>query len=93
MNSLRDNILAIIDLHAKKACESEYDRAVGIYAIGTARDVVLAIPVEPPAALYRDRVLAKLQELMADYHDPDGVYTSGKGVIGSLIGDLMELPR
>ena len=88
MNSLRHSILAVIEKHAQKACESQYDRAVCISAISSARDVVLATPLEPSATLYRDHVMSHLQELMVHYHDPDGEYTSGKGVIGALVDDL-----
>jgi len=78
----------LIAEHAQKASLSQYDRAVAITAISAARQVVLAIPSNLPAEEYQARVLAELGQLMERYHDPDGEYTSGKGVIGSLVNDL-----
>jgi len=81
-------ISQLIEKHAHKASMSQYDRAVSITAISAARQVVLAIPSNLPAEVYQARVLAELGQLMERYHDPDGQYTSGKGVIGSLVNDL-----
>lgn len=85
----QDSIISqLIEKHAQKASMSQYDRAVSITAISAARQVVLAIPSNLPSEEYQARVLAELGQLMERYHDLDGEYTSGKGVIGSLVDDL-----
>ena len=37
---------------------------------------------------YKAEILTALILLQADYHDPDGEFTNGKGVLGSLIDDF-----
>ena len=84
----RDLVLVLLEKHARKARESEYDRAVCISAISAARDVVTAVPNDGNDRDYAASVLSRLCDLMEHYHDPDGVYTSGKGVLGALVSDI-----
>ncbi len=88
MNPVKERVLSLVDKHAKKASKCEYDREVAIKAISAARKAVLTIPDDLPPNLIRSHALAALAELMANYHDPDGQYTSGKGVIGSLYDEV-----
>lgn len=88
MNPVKERVLLLVDKHAQKASKCEYDRAVAITAISAAREAVLTIPDDLPPHLIRPHALAELAELMADYHDPDGQYTSGKSVIGSLYDEV-----
>ena len=88
MASHRDIVSSLIDKHAQKARESEYDRSVAIAAISTAREVVAAVPAGGDDEEYAASLLSRLHDLMAHYHDPDGVYTSGKGVLGALANDI-----
>lgn len=88
MNPARKNILDLVDIHAQKARTSQYDRDVCILAISAARDVVLSISSELSAHSFKASVLKQLSELLESYYDPDGEYTSGKSVIGSLLDDI-----
>ena len=88
----QQNILRVVDEHARKASESQYDRAVAIAAIAAVRKLILAIPEQAKAEAYRMEVLAKLDQLKKGYHDSDGQFTSGKGVIGAVIDDLRSQP-
>ncbi len=89
MVSMQNQIEAIIDVHAQKARDSQYDRSVAISAIAAARAAVKEMLAGLPDEHLRDQVLARLLELKSAYHDPDGVYTNGKGVIGALIDDMI----
>jgi hypothetical protein len=81
-------VQAVIERHAQKARESEYDRTVAIAAISASREVVSAVPGDLQGRDYAARILSQLHQLAASYYDPDGEYTSGKGVIGALLSDL-----
>ena len=89
MNQTRKHILDMIDKHAQKARMSEYDRGVCVLAISTARDMILSIPSDVSTESFETRVKEELYKLRENYHDPDGEYTSGKGVIGALIDDIV----
>jgi len=82
--------MKLIDKHARKAHESQYDRRVAVAAIGTVREEIQKIPVDLIPQDYADRVIEQLKILMRTYHDPDGEYTSGKGVIGDVSFDVQE---
>lgn len=88
MNPARKNILDLVDIHAQKARTSQYDRDVCILAISAARNVVLAVSAELSAQAFKASVQEKLNELLGNYYDSDGEYTSGKSVIGSLLDDI-----
>lgn len=88
MNAAQSALSSLVDKHALKAGESEYDRGVAVAAIAAARKTILAVPIGTDVSAYHAGVRAALERLHARYHDPDGQYTSGKGVIGSLIDDL-----
>lgn len=88
MANQQEIVRSVINKHAKKAGGSEYDRGVAISAISASRDVILAVPTNLSTEEFSARLLSDLQELLSRYHDPDGEYTSGKGVIGALIDDL-----
>ena len=88
MNQDRKNILDLVDTHAQKARMNEYDRGVCILAISTARERILALPSDILAETFAAQVLEELTALHKNYHDPDGEYTSGKGVIGALLEDI-----
>ena len=81
-------ISKLIDKHAQKARESDYDRTVSIAAISASREVILAIPTHLSADAYTAQLLVDLRALHEHYNDPDGEYTNGKGVIGALLDDL-----
>ena len=81
-------VRALLDKHAQKASESEYDRSVAISAISASREIIQAVPTDLNGKEYAACVLSELEKLLAGYHDPDGEYTSGKGVIGALLDDL-----
>jgi len=85
----RDKIVCLlVDKHAQKARESKYDRSVARTAISTAREVIAAVPANRNDQEYAASLLSRLHDLMAHYHDPDGVHTSGKGVLGALVNDI-----
>lgn len=88
MSDQQKIIYALIERHAQKARESEYDRSVAIAATSASREIAMAVPRDLEGKAYAARVLSELSQLMARYHDPDGEYTSGKGVIGALLDDL-----
>ena len=81
-------VRALLNKHVQKASESEYDRSVAISAISASRDIIQAVPTDLDGEEYAARLLSELEKLLAGYHDPDGEYTSGKGVIGALLNDL-----
>ncbi len=88
MANHREVVSGLLEKHAQKARESEYDRSVAITAISTAREVIAAVSDDGTDKEYAASLLSRLQDLAAHYHDPDGVYTSGKGVLGALVDDL-----
>lgn len=85
---MKNDLLEIVNAHAVKASNSQYDQGVCVLAISTARKTIMSIPTDLPPADYQEQVLQSLTALFETYHDPDGEYTSGKGVIGSLIDDI-----
>ena len=88
MTNQQKIVCELINKHAQKARESEYDRTVAISAISASREVIRAVPSDLNREEYAASLLAEIQKLLAGYHDPDGEYTSGKGVIGALLDDL-----
>ena len=88
MTPPRSIVKDLLDVHAGKAAQSEYDRTVSITAISAARKTIADVSASLPDGLYAALVLEKLRDLASGYHDPDGEYTSGKGVLGDLLGDL-----
>ncbi len=85
---IKTRIQKILDGHALKAAASEYDRSVCITAVATARSTVSECLESSAPHVDTDLLLRRLLDLQANYHDPDGEYTSGKGVIGVLIADI-----
>ncbi|MGI9521955.1 MAG: hypothetical protein ACR2PG_09940, partial [Hyphomicrobiaceae bacterium] len=88
MANYRGVVSALLEKHAQKARESDYDRSVAIAAISTARKVIAALPDDGTDKECAALSLSRLQDRAAHYHDPDGVYTSGKGVRGDWGGDV-----
>jgi hypothetical protein len=88
MANQKEVVSALLEKHAQKARGSEYDRSVAITAISTAREVIAAVPDDGTDKEFAALLLSRLQDLAAHYHDPDGVYTSGKGVLGALVDDI-----
>lgn len=86
--ALIDRINANVEKHALTAQASQYDCTVAITAIARARDVIEEIGANSDHSNLATELHSALVELHANYNDPDGVYTNGKGVLGSLIGDI-----
>lgn len=86
--ALIDRINANVEKHALAAQVSQYDRTVAITAIARARVVVDEVSANSGRGNFSVELLSALVELHSNYNDPDGVYTNGKGVLGSLIGDI-----
>jgi hypothetical protein len=85
---MRQEILRVVKSHAISAQASQYDRRVAVTAIGAVRSSVENIPVEGSAQSYGRKILAAVTSLLEGYNDPEGEYTNGRGIIGSLLGDL-----
>ena len=92
-DELRNLILATVAKHAVAAQASQYDRSVSITAVAAARSIVEEISPDNPSQDYGDRVLSALRSLHQTYNDPDGEYTNGRGVVGSLLGDVEAIAR
>lgn len=90
---MRREILRVIDQHAISAQASQYDRRVCITAVGAVRSSVEDIPVEGSAQSFGQQVLEAVTSLLETYNDRDGEYTNGRGVIGSLLGDIAGVVR
>ena len=88
---MQAQILQVLSRHALKAQDSQYDRSVSITAIATARDHFNRVTVDGTADSYIQSVLADLLALQETYNDPEGQYTNGRGVLGSLIADISLL--
>jgi len=87
---VRRRALALVDKHALAAQASPYDRHVAVAAIAKARTTVANAPIDPDdAAAAAGQIVAALTALHATYHDPDGEFTNGKGVLGNLIDDIV----
>ena len=78
----------MLDAHAQKAAASEYDRSVCISAVAAARSTISEYIESTGPHINAEVLMQRLQQLHTGYHDPDGEYTSGKGVVGDLIADL-----
>lgn len=92
--TLIDRINSNVEKHALAAQSSEYDRAVAITAIARARKVIEDVIAGSSSKNLGVEILTNLIELHSNYNDPDGVYTNGKGVLGSLVADIeIELNR
>ena len=91
VKEIQTQILQVLNRHARKAQDSQYDRSVSITAIATARNHFNRVILDGSAEAYRQRVLADLIALQETYNDPDGEFTNGRGVLGSLIGDISLL--
>ncbi|MGJ8533173.1 MAG: hypothetical protein ACSHYC_13410 [Alphaproteobacteria bacterium] len=86
--ALIDRINANVEKHALAAQASQYDRTVAITAIARARALIEEVGANSDSGNLGAELHSALVELHANYNDPDGVYTNGKGVLGSLIGDI-----
>jgi hypothetical protein len=80
----------ILNAHSLKAQQSAYDRDTCVLAILSAREALMRIPKQLDEGLYLEAVLQKLDELHQRYHDSDGEFTSGRGVIGALRDDIFS---
>lgn len=86
--TINETISSILGDHALAAQSSQYDRTVAIAAISRARRVIDDVTTHASTENLKSELLAALNALKFDYHDPDGEFTNGKGVLGSLINDL-----
>lgn len=87
-DELKAQILAVVAKHAIAAQASQYDRSVCITAVATVRKLVEGISTDNQLQDYSENVSTSLNALREAYNDTDGQYTNGKGVIGSLQGDV-----
>ena len=78
-----NQVFDILNEHSRKAEVSEYDRSVSIKAVLTVRDWINAN--SPPT---KKAIVDGIENLRSNYNDPDGVYTNGRGIIGSILDDL-----
>ncbi len=88
---LRVAVDRVLSDRAIAAQNSAYDRSVCISAVGAARDVVQAVAVSGGAETYKRNLVAALSPVFETYSDPDGEYTSGRGVIGDILADILRL--
>ncbi len=88
MITTQQQIIEIVNRHAMKAQQSQYDRRVTISAVAAVRKVVMSISTDLPQADYTRETIDQLSELLSDYYDPDGEYTSGKGTVGDLVYEI-----
>ena len=86
------DILKVIDLHSIKASKSEYDRSVSISAVSKVRELVLNL-VEDSEEMDKKTLIETIELMKVNYNDPDGKYTNGKSIIGSLLDDLRFLAK
>lgn len=77
-----------MEKHASAAQASQCDRTVAITAIARARHIIEEISANSANGNFGVEFLSALGELHSNYNDPDGIYTNGKGILGSLIGDI-----
>lgn len=92
-DQLRDRIAEIVTEHALSAQKSQYDVSVCISAVAAGRQVIEGISRDLTPQEYAERVRAELASLQSGYNDTDGQYTNGRGVIGSLSGDVSRVLR
>jgi len=67
---------------------SRYGRTVAITATTCVRCMIDDIYTISGSGDFCGDRLSTLNELHAKHSDPDGIHTNGKGVLGSLIGDI-----
>lgn len=84
----RDKVESVLNAHSMKAQQSGYDRDTCVLAVLSARETLMQIPESLSGEAYTQAVLQSLDELFNRYHDPDGEFTSGRGVIGALRDDI-----
>ena len=84
-------IKAIVQNRIHAASQSQYDRKVCVLAVMAARNAVETIPVDGTTTDYGQAVVAVLDKLHNTYNDPDGEYTSGRGIIGDVYFDVLSL--
>ena len=70
---------------------SEYDRGVCILAISRAYDVFATIPIRGEPEDYLNSVKVAISNFQDNYNDPDGEYTNGTAIIGTLLSHLYQL--
>ena len=92
-DQLRNRIADIVAEHALSAQKSQYDVSVCISAVAAARQVIESVSPNLSPERYADKVRQELASLQAGYNDTDGQYTNGRGVIGSLSGDVSSVLR
>ena len=88
---MQETLFEVLKKHALKAQGSEYDRSVCILAISKARELILSIPTTMEPEDYRSEIITQVSNFQQNYHDSDGQYTSGKGVLGDLLGDILNV--
>jgi hypothetical protein len=94
MKSAEDVHSAVMAIAADRriaAGKSAYDWKVCVQAVEAAADVIGTVPVSGSPGEYHDAVLSRLRELLEDYYDPDGEYTSGKSEIGTIVSGIESL--
>lgn len=85
--SQRDTVETVLNTHSLKA-QNSYDRDTCLLAVLSAREAMMRIPDALHEDAYTQAVLASLDDLFNRFHDPDGEFTSGRGVIGALRDDM-----
>ena len=75
----------------QSAASSEYDKSVCVRAIAVAYDTASGIPIKGESISYLNTIIEELVKLKQGYNDPDGEYTNGSAMIGTLIGFICEL--
>ncbi len=72
---------------------SAYDVKVCVLAVARAQDEFKTFPVSGSAQRYWEDTVAKLEVFRDGYYDPDGEYTNGAGVIGSVIESIKGIRK
>lgn len=85
---MRAAIEAVLAERVNAATASAYDWKVSVSALGAARVAFEQVEIDGTARDYGRAVVDALRRLSERHDDPDGVYTSGKADIGSLIDDI-----
>lgn len=78
---------------AASAYTSEYDRDVCIKAVIASKNCINNVLVKDPWSDYLLSVITALENLQANYNDPDGEYTNGKAIIGTIIQEIYLLAQ
>lgn len=84
----REKVEELLNFHSAKAQNSGYDRDTCVLAVLTTREAMMRIPEALEGDAYTQAVFETLDDLFNRYHDPDGEFTSGRGVIGALRDDI-----